>query len=49
MGYWSAINGAKFRKELLQQLLKQATMTHMNEDIRFRLQRDVWVEFEKGR
>lgn len=35
-------------KELLQQLLQQATMTHMNEDIRFRLQRDVWVEFEKG-
>ena len=35
-------------KELLHQLLQQATMTQMNERTFFRLQRDVWVEFEKG-
>jgi len=35
-------------KVLLQQLLQQATVTQMNERTFFRLQRDVWVEFEKG-
>jgi len=35
-------------KELLHQLLQQATMKQMNERTFFRLQRDVWVEFEKG-
>lgn len=35
-------------KALLQQLLQQATVTQTNERTFFRLQRDVWVEFEKG-